>query len=179
MHKLSSMTRWHRLVESFSWREGGLNLTHSEPFERFLSRYGARRAQIAPLLESFSPDMLRAWALGLGIHTFVGSSGRVFPADLKAAPLLRAWLRRLRQAGVQFHMRHRWSGWDDQGALSFVRQRGFILSRPMPWCLRLAVELAEPRLRCVVGAALDRTRGSHCAVTAGELWFRCGLERAF
>ena len=82
--------------------KGGLNLTHSEPFETFLSRYGARRAQIAPLLASFGPDTLRAWVLGFGIHTFVGSSGRVFPADLKAAPLLRAWLRRLRQAGVQF-----------------------------------------------------------------------------
>ena len=104
--------------------KGGLNLTHSEPFERFLSRYGAHRAQIAPLLESFRPDMLRAWALGLGIQTFVGSSGRVFPTDLKAAPLLRAWLRRLRQAGVQFHMRHRWSGWDDQGAVSFVTPKG-------------------------------------------------------
>lgn len=104
--------------------KGGLNLTHSEPYEKFLSRYGTRRAQIAPLLESFTPDMLRAWALGLGIQTFVGSSGRVFPADLKAAPLLRAWLRRLRQAGVQFHMRHRWSGWDDHGALSFVTPKG-------------------------------------------------------
>jgi uncharacterized flavoprotein (TIGR03862 family) len=104
--------------------KGGLNLTHSEPFETFLSRYGARRAQIAPLLASFGPDTLRAWVLGFGIHTFVGSSGRVFPADLKAAPLLRAWLHRLRQAGVQFHMRHRWSGWDEQGALSFVTPKG-------------------------------------------------------
>lgn len=104
--------------------KGGLNLTHSEPFETFLSRYGTRRAQIAPLLASFGPDTLRAWVLGLGIQTFEGSSGRVFPSDLKAAPLLRAWLRRLRQAGVQFHMRHRWSGWDDQGALSFVTTKG-------------------------------------------------------
>jgi uncharacterized flavoprotein (TIGR03862 family) len=104
--------------------KGGLNLTHSEPFERFLSRYGARRAQIAPLLESFRPDMLRAWAMGLDIQTFVGSSGRVFPIDLKAAPLLRAWLRRLRECGVQFHMRHRWSGWDDRGALSFATPKG-------------------------------------------------------
>ena len=104
--------------------KGGLNLTHSEPFETFLSRYGARRAQIAPLLASFGPDTLRAWVLGFGIHTFVGSSGRIFPADLKAAPLLRAWLHRLRQAGVQFHMRHRWSGWDEQGALSFATPKG-------------------------------------------------------
>jgi len=100
--------------------KGGLNLTHSEPSERFLSRYGARRVDIAPLLSSFGPDALRIWAHGLGIETFVGSSGRVFPTDLKAAPLLRAWLRRLRQAGVQFHMRHRWIGWDEEGALCFA-----------------------------------------------------------
>ncbi|MEK7761203.1 MAG: TIGR03862 family flavoprotein [Nitrospirota bacterium] len=100
--------------------KGGLNLTHSEPSEKFLSRYGARCAQIAPLLASFGPDALKAWARGLGIETFVGSSGRVFPKDLKAAPLLRAWLRRLRKAGVQFHVRHRWIGWDEQGGLSFA-----------------------------------------------------------
>ena len=104
--------------------KGGLNLTHAEPSEKFLSRYGARRVQIAPQLASFGPDALRAWARGLGINTFVGSSGRVFPTDLKAAPLLRAWLRRLRQAGVRFHMRHRWSGWDEQGALRFATPEG-------------------------------------------------------
>ena len=103
---------------------GGLNLTHSEPSEKFLSRYGARRAQIAPLLASFGPEVLRAWARGLGIDTFVGSSGRVFPTDLKSAPLLRAWLRRLRQAGVRFHMRHRWFGWDEQEALCFATPEG-------------------------------------------------------
>ncbi|MBH0197755.1 MAG: FAD-dependent oxidoreductase, partial [Nitrospira sp.] len=85
--------------------KGGLNLTHSEPSEKFLARYGARRSQIASLLESFGPEALRSWARGLGVETFVGSSGRIFPKDLKAAPLLRAWLRRLRQAGVRFHMR--------------------------------------------------------------------------
>jgi uncharacterized flavoprotein (TIGR03862 family) len=104
--------------------KGGLNLTHSEPSQKFLLRYGERRAQIAPLLSSFGPDALRAWTRGLGIETFVGSSGRVFPTDLKAAPLLRAWLRRLRQAGVRFHMRHRWSGWDEQGALYFSTPKG-------------------------------------------------------
>ena len=104
--------------------KGGLNLTHSEPSEKFLSRYGARRVPIEPLLASFGPDALRAWARGLGIDTFVGSSGRVFPKDLKAAPLLRAWLRRLRQAGVRFHMRHRWSGWDELGALRFATSEG-------------------------------------------------------
>ena len=104
--------------------KGGLNLTHAEPSEAFLARYGARRAQIAPLLASFGPEALRAWAEGLGIETFVGTSGRVFPSDLKAAPLLRVWLRRLRRAGVAFHMRHRWRGWDEQGALRFTTPQG-------------------------------------------------------
>src|SRR5262245_12847603 len=100
--------------------KGGLNLTHTESPQMFLSRYGRRRAQIAPLLSSFGPEALRIWARDLGIETFVGSSGRVFPTDLRAAPLLRAWLRRLRQAGVRFHVRHRWLGWNEQGFLCFA-----------------------------------------------------------
>lgn len=92
---------------------GGLNLTHSEPFDVFAGRFGERRAQIEPLIRRFGPDALCEWAHGLGIETFVGTSGRVFPKDMKAAPLLRAWMHRLRQAGVQFHMRHRWLGWTD------------------------------------------------------------------
>jgi uncharacterized flavoprotein (TIGR03862 family) len=95
---------------------GGLNLTHSEPFDRFALRFGERSAQVEPLLRRFGPDALCEWAHGLGIETFVGTSGRVFPKDMKAAPLLRAWLHRLRQAGVQFHMRHRWIGWADEPA---------------------------------------------------------------
>ena len=90
---------------------GGLNLTHSEPFDIFASRFGDRRAAVEPMLQAFGPDQMREWARGLGIETFVGTSGRVFPTDMKAAPLLRAWLQRLRAAGVQFHMRHRWLGW--------------------------------------------------------------------
>ena len=95
--------------------KGGLNLTHAEPFDIFASRYGARRAQLETLLQGFDATQVRAWAKGLGVDTFVGTSGRVFPLDLKAAPLLRAWLHRLRHPGagvaVQFHMRHRWTGW--------------------------------------------------------------------
>ncbi|OLL29530.1 NAD(FAD)-utilizing dehydrogenase [Burkholderia sp. SRS-W-2-2016] len=91
--------------------KGGMNITHSEPLEPFLDRYGARRERIAPLLDVFGPDALRAWLGELGVETFVGSSGRVFPSDMKAAPMLRAWLHRLREAGVQFHMRHKWTGW--------------------------------------------------------------------
>lgn len=104
--------------------KGGLNLTHSEPSELFLARYGARRAQMEPLLAEFGAEALREWARGLGVETFVGTSGRVFPSDLKAAPLLRAWLRRLRHAGVTFHMHHRWTGWGGRGTLRFATPEG-------------------------------------------------------
>ena len=104
--------------------KGGLNLTHSEALARFVSRYGAREPQAARWLEALSPQALRAWAQELGVDTFVGTSGRVFPTDLKAAPLLRAWLHRLRQSGVDFHMRHRWLGWDAAGALRFASAQG-------------------------------------------------------
>lgn len=104
--------------------KGGMNLTHTEESAGFLSRYGTRAAQIAPMLESFDPEALRVWVHALGISTFVGSSGRVFPTDMKAAPLLRAWLKRLRDAGVTFHMRHRWLGWDDKQVLRFATPEG-------------------------------------------------------
>ncbi len=103
--------------------KGGMNITHAEPFERFLSRYGIRRNELEPILNDFSPEALRAWVQGLGIDTFVGTSGRVFPTEMKAAPLLRAWLHRLRSAGVHFHMRHRWLGWAGNG-LSFDTPEG-------------------------------------------------------
>jgi uncharacterized flavoprotein (TIGR03862 family) len=103
--------------------KGGLNLTHSEPHEAFLSRYGARRDCIASLLAAFDPEALRAWVHGLGIETFVGSSGRVFPADMKAAPLLRRWLHRLRESGVRFQARSRWVGWEE-GSLRFATPHG-------------------------------------------------------
>ncbi|MEW6164799.1 MAG: TIGR03862 family flavoprotein [Pseudomonadota bacterium] len=99
--------------------KSGLNLTHAEAFEAFAGRYGARRGWVEPWLRAFDAAALRDWARGLGVETFVGSSGRVFPADMKAAPLLRAWLHRLRAAGVRFHMRHRWLGWEDD-ALVFA-----------------------------------------------------------
>ncbi|MFZ2168234.1 MAG: TIGR03862 family flavoprotein, partial [Methylococcaceae bacterium] len=93
--------------------KGGMNITHSEPLEKFLSRYGSRQTYVEPMLNNFKPEALRAWVQGLGLDTFTGSSGRVFPSDMKAAPLLRAWLHRLRENGVNFHMRHRWLGWHD------------------------------------------------------------------
>jgi uncharacterized flavoprotein (TIGR03862 family) len=105
--------------------KGGLNLTHSEAIGAFLDRYADRRAQIERWLTDFSPEALRQFVHGLGIDTFVGSSGRVFPTDMKAAPLLRAWLHRLRGAGVSFHMRHRWLGWRE-GSLRFSTSSGDI-----------------------------------------------------
>ena len=107
--------------------KGGLNLTHSEAPEAFMSRYGERSAPLQPLIAAFGPSELRAWAEALGVETFVGSSGRVFPKDMKAAPLLRAWLQRLRKAGVAFSMRHRWLGWADDGQLKFASPSGEVL----------------------------------------------------
>ena len=102
---------------------GGLNLTHSEPLDEFARRYDAR-GWVAPLLVAFGPDDLRTWCASLGEETFVGSSGRVFPASFRATPLLRAWLRRLDDLGVQFATRHRWLGWDDEGAHRFATADG-------------------------------------------------------
>ncbi|WP_434701234.1 TIGR03862 family flavoprotein [Pseudomonas sp. D1-36] len=103
---------------------GGMNITHSEAFPAFLSRYGERSPNIAPLLRAFGADELCQWIQGLGIDTFVGSSGRVFPTDMKAAPLLRAWLKRLRDAGVVIHTRHRWLGWSPDGGLRIASPDG-------------------------------------------------------
>lgn len=103
--------------------KGGLNLTHSESFAPFVARYGKRSSEVAPWLAAFDAGALRAWARALGVETFVGSSGRVFPTDLKAAPLLRGWVRRLRASGVRFHCHQRWLGWDS-GALTFAAPTG-------------------------------------------------------
>ncbi|MFZ0549142.1 MAG: TIGR03862 family flavoprotein [Candidatus Promineifilaceae bacterium] len=117
--------------------KGGLNLTHSEPMARFLTRYGDRQAELTPYIGAFSPTALRQWAADLGIETFIGSSGRVFPTEMKAAPLLRAWLTRLRRNGVIFHMRHRWLGWDENGRLHFSSPTGDVFVRPRPTVLAL------------------------------------------
>lgn len=103
---------------------GGLNLTHSEPLSDFLTRYGAATPRLDASIEAFPPNALREWSAALGQPTFVGSSGRVFPEAFKASPLLRAWLRRLDSMGVQFALRHRWHGWDEQGGLLFQTQNG-------------------------------------------------------
>jgi uncharacterized flavoprotein (TIGR03862 family) len=103
---------------------GGLNLTHSEALPSFLTRYGEAMPQLGPAITAFPPDTLRAWSEALGQPTFVGSSGRVFPDAFKASPLLRAWLRRLDSLGVQFKLRHRWTGWEEDGQLSFQTSEG-------------------------------------------------------
>ncbi len=106
--------------------KGGMNISNAEPIDKFISRYGVRSAFIEPMLDGFTPQALCEWVRGLGIETFIGSSGRVFPVDMKAAPLLRAWLHRLRSTGVAFHMRHRWLGWfgDETTALIFATPEG-------------------------------------------------------
>lgn len=104
--------------------KGGLNLTHGEPRPEFDRRYGARQWEVATWLDDFDGDALREWARGFGIETYIGSSGRVFPMDRKAAPLLRGWVRRLREDGVRFHVQHRWLGWSDDGALRFATPEG-------------------------------------------------------
>lgn len=119
--------------------KGGLNLTHAEPFDAFVGRYGDGAGRLLPSLQAFGADAVRAWAASLGIDTFVGSSGRVFPIEMKAAPLLRAWLHRLRSRGVRFSMRHRWQGWadDDGRGLRFATPHGNVVLHPAATVLAL------------------------------------------
>ena len=144
---------------------GGLNLTHSEPLPRFQARFAERSALLSPMLEAFGPDALRAWAQALGVETFVGSSGRVFPTDLKAAPLLRAWLHRLRQQGVRFHMRHRWLGWADTSDAAHVD---------------VAAEAHSPALRMDTpdGERLVQAQATVLALGGGS-WSRLGSDGAW
>jgi len=104
--------------------KGGMNISNAEPFDRFLTRYGASRSYIETMLSDFGPGALVAWLKELGINTFTGSSDRIFPTDMKAAPLLRAWLHRLRAAGVVFHVRHQWLGWTENSDLRFNTANG-------------------------------------------------------
>ncbi len=116
---------------------GGMNITHSEAKLDFISRYREAAPWIADWLENLDAERLQAWIHELGIDTFVGSSGRVFPTDMKAAPLLRAWLRRLREAGVQLHTRHRWLGWTTEGALRLQDPEGELNINPKACVLAL------------------------------------------
>jgi uncharacterized flavoprotein (TIGR03862 family) len=111
---------------------GGMNITHSEALPAFLARYGSAADRLAPVLEAFGPAAIRDWMRELGVDSFVGSSGRVFPVGMKAAPLLRAWLSRLRATGVVLHARHRWLGWNADGTLRFAAlQEGIIVERSL------------------------------------------------
>jgi len=116
---------------------GGLNLTHGEDYERFLTRFRPLPPLLKEALDAFKPADLRDWCEDLGIATFVCSSNRVFPVDMKAAPLLRAWLRYLHAQGVQLHSRHRWAGWGEDGALRFSTPTGEVLLPPAPTVLAL------------------------------------------
>lgn len=125
---------------------GGLNLTHSEDLETFLTRYGASRPHIEAALRAFPPDALREWAAALGEETFAGSSGRVFPKSFKASPLLRAWLRRLGELGVTIHTRNTWTGWDAGGALRFETVDGAATVKPGKATLLALGGASWPRL---------------------------------
>ena len=138
---------------------GGLNLTHNEPLPAFLARYGEAMPHLAAAIDGFPPQALRDWSEALGQPTFVGSSGRVFPKAFKASPLLRAWLRRLDSMGVQFALRHRWTGWDANGRLLFQTpdgQRAVEAQRDGAGARRR--KLAAARLRWRVGGCARRAR---------------------
>lgn len=137
---------------------GGLNLTHAENSDKFNARYGPTQARerLLPLLEQFGAMHVRDWAHQLGIETFVGTSSRVFPVDMKAAPLLRAWLHRLRGMGVRFHMRHHWHGWAPDGHLQVRRPDGSSLLLP--------ATVGQPRTHAVVLAL------------GGASWARLGSD---
>ena len=136
--------------------KGGLNLTHSESFEYFVKRFGEAQPSMEPWLKQFGSEELQAWAHGLGIETFVGTSGRVFPKDMKAAPLLRAWLQRLRSQGVVFHMRHRWMGWGADASAESA-QGGRVLQFSTP---QAAVEVRARSVVLALGGASWARLGS-------------------
>ncbi|HEB66160.1 MAG TPA: TIGR03862 family flavoprotein [Chloroflexi bacterium] len=155
---------------------GGLNLTHSEPLETFVTRYGARQETVSRWLARFGPAEVRAWADELGIETFVGSSGRVFPVGMKAAPLLRAWLRRLENLGVCLHPRHRWLGWDADGALRFATPQGETRRRAQAVVLALG-GASWPHLGSdAAWVAILRARGVAIAPLKPA---NCGFEAAW
>ena len=154
---------------------GGLNLTHSEPLDRFLTRYGAIEPLLKSAIERSPPDALRAWAEGLGQETFVGSSGRVFPKAMKASPLLRAWLRRLDALGTRFALRQRWLGWDGAGRLRFAQgEREAAIAADVTvlalggasWP-RLGSDASWVDLLAARGVAIARLKPSNCGFSVG------------
>ena len=152
---------------------GGLNLTHSEGLPAFLTRYGEAMPQLAAAITAFPPDALRAWSEALGQPTFVGSSGRVFPKAFNASPLLRAWLRRLDSMGVQFRLRHRWTGWEENGRLLFqtpdgqrvVDARATVLALGGASWPRLGSTGAWVETLAAKGVTISQLRPANCAFT--------------
>ncbi len=149
---------------------GGLNLTHSEPLDVFLTRYGTAAPRLPAVIEAFPPDALRAWSEKLGQSTFIGSSGRVFPQAFKASPLLRAWLRRLDGLGVRVALRHHWIGWDHDGALRFETPEGERSCRPDATLLalggaswpRLGADGTWTSLLANAGVSIQPLRPANC-----------------
>ncbi len=170
--------------------KGGMNLTHAESFGAFVGRYGAEAERLRPLLEVFGPQAVRGWAAGLGSDTFVGSSQRVFPTDMKAAPLLRAWLHRLRHPSdggvpVSFHMRHRWKGWDAGGRLHFetlqgglrVHARATVLALGGASWARLGSDGAWVHQLQTAGIDVAPLRPSNCGFDVVNGWSPYFVER--
>jgi uncharacterized flavoprotein (TIGR03862 family) len=152
---------------------GGLNITHSEEYTKFCARYADRQPHLQTTLDLLPPEQLCEWVHGLGIETFVGTSGRIFPKEMKAAPLLRAWLHRLRSKGVRMHVRHRWQGWDAQGQLQFSTPNGLVEYSPTATILALG-GASWPRLGSD-GAWVPLLRG--VGVDVAELESaNCGFE---
>jgi uncharacterized flavoprotein (TIGR03862 family) len=162
---------------------GGLNLTHSEDFERFAARYGAAAERLRPMLDAFTPIDLVAWAEGLGQPTFVGSSGRVFPQALKASPLLRAWIARLEEQGVALNLRATWTGWNAARDLTFdtpdgpraVRPRATILALGGASWARLGSDGAWASLLAARGAQVAPFRPANVGFTVR--WTQVFRER--
>lgn len=157
---------------------GGLNLTHAEDAAAFRGRFGAREALLQPMLSDFGAREVRQWAQELGIETFVGTSQRVFPLEMKAAPLLRAWLHRLRGAGVRFHARHRWTGWDAEGRLTFeaagrpvvVAARACVMALGGASWKRLGSDGAWQALLEARGVAVAPLKPSNCGFDVQGGW---------
>jgi uncharacterized flavoprotein (TIGR03862 family) len=152
---------------------GGLNLSHSEPLPQFLTRYREAMPHLSAGITAFPPDALRAWSEGLGQPTFVGSSGRVFPKTFKASPLLRAWLVRLNALGVQFKLRHRWTGWDAEARLAFQAPGGQHLVKPRATVLalggaswpRLGSDGTWVEILAAQGVTISPLRPANCGFT--------------
>jgi uncharacterized flavoprotein (TIGR03862 family) len=154
--------------------KGGMNITHSEALPEFVARYDAQSEVFQRLFDTFGPEQLVAWIHRLGITTFIGSSGRVFPADMKAAPLLRAWLHRLRGAGVRIHVRHRWVGWDDdtvcfespQGRVMEYADAVVLATGGGSWA-RLGSDAAWVPWLEQIGIGVARLQASNCGFDVG------------